>query len=174
MPVLETNCIRKCFLRKPATLRRQMQKSSSSNTLSKTPGRQQNRMAATDRVRYKTSQYHDHVPGVFDHLLEELVLCVCLLRGAASHKKRLPTRFAFSSVTLITIMIFMQPQWHHKRPVRVKLVPCNGFGCCLFQTLGVRLFRNGNLVFSKWSWVWGSGSPSLQGMFVFSLFLLGD
>ncbi len=42
-----------------------------------------NRMAATDRVRYETSQYHDHrvVPGVFDRLLEELVFCVCLLRG---------------------------------------------------------------------------------------------
>ena len=60
-----------------------------------------NRMAATDRVRYETSQYHDHrvVLGVFDRrLLEELVFCVCLLRGAASHKKRLPTRFASSSV----------------------------------------------------------------------------
>ncbi len=42
-----------------------------------------NRMGATDRVRYETSQYHDHrvVPGVFDRLLEELVFCVCLLRG---------------------------------------------------------------------------------------------
>ena len=60
-----------------------------------------NRMAATDRVRYKTShQYHDHrvILGAFDRLLEELVFCVCLLRGAASHKKRLPTRFASSSV----------------------------------------------------------------------------
>ena len=59
-----------------------------------------NRMAATDRVRYESRQYHDHrvVLGVFDRLLEELVFCVCLLRGAASHKKRLPTRFASSSV----------------------------------------------------------------------------
>ncbi len=63
-----------------------------------------NRMAATDRVRYEASQYHDHrvVLGVFDRLLEELIVCVCLLRGAASHKKRLPerlpTRFASSSV----------------------------------------------------------------------------
>ncbi len=40
-----------------------------------------NRMAATDRVRYKTSQYHDHrvVLGVFDRLLVELVFSVCLL-----------------------------------------------------------------------------------------------
>ena len=59
-----------------------------------------NGMAATDRVWYETSQYHDHrvVLGVFDRLLEELVFCVCLPRGAASHKKRLPTRFASSSV----------------------------------------------------------------------------
>ena len=50
------------------------------------------------------------VPGVFDRVLEELVFCVWLLMGAASHKKRLPTRFASSSVISITIMIFMRPQ----------------------------------------------------------------
>ena len=57
-----------------------------------------NRMAATDRVRYETSQYHDHrvVLGVFDRLLEELVFCICLLRGAASHKKRLPPALSFN------------------------------------------------------------------------------
>ena len=75
-----------------------------------------NRMAATDRVRYETSQYHDHrvVLGVFDRLLEELVSCVCLLRGVASHKKRSPTRFA-SSYHSITITIFMRPQMTSQR-----------------------------------------------------------
>ncbi len=59
-----------------------------------------NGMAATDRVRYETSQYHHHrvVLGIFDRLLEGPIFCVCLLRGAASHKKRLPTRFASSSI----------------------------------------------------------------------------
>ena len=67
-----------------------------------------NRMAATDRVRYKTSQYHDHrvVPGVFDRLLEELVYAFACV---ASHKKRLPTRFASSAVISSTITIFMRP-----------------------------------------------------------------
>ena len=68
--------------------------------------------AATDRVRYETSQYHDHrvVPVVFDRLLEELVFCVCFLRGAASHKKRLPARFASSSAISSAITIFMRLQ----------------------------------------------------------------
>ena len=41
MSLLEVICVRKRFLRKPATLGRQVQESSSSNTRSKTPGRRQ-------------------------------------------------------------------------------------------------------------------------------------
>ena len=75
-----------------------------------------NRMAATDRVRYETSQYHDHrvVLGVFDRLLEELVFCVCLLRGAASHKKRVPT-ICLHLCHSITITIFIRPQMTSQR-----------------------------------------------------------
>lgn len=36
------------------------------------------------------------------------------------------------------------------------------------------MFWGINLVFSKWNWVWVSGLPLLQGMFVFSHYLLGD
>ena len=94
-----------------SSLRRQVQKSSSSNTRSKTPGRRQIewRRRTGSGTRLINTIIVAVVLGVSDRLLEELVFCVCLLRGAASHKKRLPTRFTSSSVISITITIFMQP-----------------------------------------------------------------
>ena len=45
------------------------------------------------------------VPGAFDHVLEELVFCICLLMGSALRKRCLPTQsvssFAISTVKTI-------------------------------------------------------------------------
>ena len=106
MPVLEAKCERKRSLRLPAPLRRQVQKSSSSNTRSKTPGRWQIewRRRTGSGTRLVSTMNTAVVPGILNRLLEELVICVWLLRGAASHEKRLPTQFASSSVISITII----------------------------------------------------------------------
>ena len=99
-------------------------------------------MAATDRVRYETNQYHDHRcrPGRLCSLVGRTgLLLVCLLRGVASHKKRLPTQFASSS---IIITIFMRPQMTSPNwSVLYRLGPCNGFGCSLFQTFSRRRIK---------------------------------
>ena len=110
-----SKCERKRSLRLPASLRRQVQKSSSSNTRSKTPGRQQIewRRRTGSGTRLVSTMSTAVVPGILNRLLEELVFCVWLLRGAASHEKRLPTRFASSSVISITIIILTRPPIVH-------------------------------------------------------------
>ena len=111
--VLEANCVRKRFLRKSATLGRLMQKSSSSNTRSKTPGRRKIdwRRWTGSGMRLVSTMITAVVPGVFDRVMEELVFCVWLLMGAASHKKRLYTyAICFQLCHFNTIMIFMRPQ----------------------------------------------------------------
>ena len=72
-------------------------------------------MAAMDRVSYETSQYHDHRcrSGRLCSLVGRTgLLLVYLLRGAASHKKRLPMQFASSSIILT---IFIRPQMTSQR-----------------------------------------------------------
>ena len=119
MPVLEAICVRKRFLRKPTTISRQVQECSSSNTRSKTPGRRQiewrDGQGQVSGYQGQTSQCHDHrcCPGCLCSLVGRTgLLLVCLLRGPASHKKRLPMQFASSS---IIITIFMRPQMTSQR-----------------------------------------------------------
>ena len=50
------------------------------------------------------------VPGAFDHVLKELVFCICLLMGAALRKKCLPTQSVFRFVISTTLTIFKSPQ----------------------------------------------------------------
>ena len=84
MPVLEAICVRKRFLRKPTTIMRQVQESSSSNTRSKTPGRRQiewRRRTGSDTTLVNT-MITAVVPGVFARLLEELVFCSFASEGS--------------------------------------------------------------------------------------------
>ena len=47
------------------------------------------------------------VLGAFDHVLKELVFCICLLMGAALRKKCLPTQSVSSFAISTALSIFM-------------------------------------------------------------------
>ena len=96
---LEANRVGKRFLCEAAPLRRQTQKTSSSNKRSET-----SRTTATilvlislvpDPVRHRHSICRR--PGVLERVLEELLFCTCLLRVAGLCKKRVRTQFASST-----------------------------------------------------------------------------
>ena len=99
MTELEANRVGERFLCEAAPLSSQTQKTSSSNTRSKTPG-------TTAVIMVLTSLVPDSVhrrqsicrrPGVLERVLEELLFCICLLRVAGLRKKRLRTQFASST-----------------------------------------------------------------------------
>ena len=98
MTELEANRVGKRFLCEVAPLSSQTQKTSSSNTRSKTPGTTAVIMVLTslvpDSVHHRQSMFRR--PGVLERM-EELLFCICPLRVAGLRKKRLRTQFASST-----------------------------------------------------------------------------
>ena len=99
MTELEANRVGKRFLCEAAPISSQTQKTSSSNTRSKTPGTTAVIMVLTslmpDPVNRRQSIFR--CPGVLERVLEELLFYIGLPRVAGLRKKRLRTQFASST-----------------------------------------------------------------------------
>ena len=112
MTELEANHVGKRFSCEAAPLRSQTQKTSSSNKRFKIPGTAAVLMVLTSLVSDPVRRLHSicRRPGVLERVLEKLLFCTCLLRGAGRRKERLRSHFASSTGISSTITIFMRPQ----------------------------------------------------------------